>query len=196
MAAEGRFPLDWLDPHAGNAATDLDLAVLLVNSYDALADPPDRLLDLRWWHGVLREVGHASLADTLVDDHLASLIELRAGLRAAFTASDPAAAAVVLNPMMERAGAVLSLVSDLSSPTSARLTAGSGAGGLSALQIRLPVAVAERIADRGAASLGECHADPCRCVFVDRTRGGTRRFCCGWCNDRAAARAYRRRKVR
>ena len=42
--------------------------------------------------------------------------------------------------------------------------------------------------------VGVCGSDPCRCVFVDRTRGGTRKYCCTYCNDRFAARAYRRRK--
>ena len=59
MPAEVQFPVDWLDPRAGDAATDLDLAVLLVNSYDALADPPDRLRDLRWLRAAYcRQVGH------------------------------------------------------------------------------------------------------------------------------------------
>ena len=98
--------------------------------------------------------------------------------------------------MMADAGAVPALVADLVAPSAARLVTGVGAEGLEALRIRLPVALAQRIATRGVESLGACHADPCRCVFVDRTRAGTRRYCCGWCNDRAAARAYRRRRSR
>jgi predicted RNA-binding Zn ribbon-like protein len=196
MAAEVRFPADWLDPHAGGVATDLDLAVLLVNSYDALDDPPDRLHDLRWLTGVLSQVGHAAIAEALTDDDLAALTELRSGLRAAFEAADVAGAARVLNPMMAEARAVPALVADLASPSAARLATGASAEGLQALQIRLPVAVADRIAARGITTLGACGSDPCRCVFVDRTRAGTRRYCCGWCNDRAAARAYRRRRAR
>jgi predicted RNA-binding Zn ribbon-like protein len=46
----------------------------------------------------------------------------------------------------------------------------------------------------GTGRLGVCGSDPCRCVFVDRTRAGTRKYCCTYCNDRFAARAYRRRK--
>jgi predicted RNA-binding Zn ribbon-like protein len=196
MASEVRFPPDWLDPHAASVATDLDLAVLLVNSYDALAQPPDRLHDLAWLTGVLARVGHRPIADALAPDDLAALLELRSGLRAAFEAAEVAAAARVLNPMMAAADAVPALVSDLGSPSTARLATGEGAEGLEALRIRLPVAVAQRIAARGVSSLGACHADPCHCVFVDRTRAGTRRYCCGWCNDRAAARAYRRRRAR
>ncbi len=195
VPAEVRFPVDWLDPHAGSSATDLDLAVLLVNSYDALADPPDRLLDLRWLTGVLRQVGHEAIAEALKADDLTALTSLRSGLRAAFEAAEVPAAARVLNPMMAQAGAVAALVTDLATPSGAGLTHGASAEGLRALEIRLPVAVAQRIAARGVSSLGSCGSDPCRCVFVDRTRAGTRRYCCGWCNDRAAARAYRRRKA-
>jgi predicted RNA-binding Zn ribbon-like protein len=196
MATDVRFPADWLDPHAGDVATDLDLAVLLVNSYDALDDPADRLQDLHWLTQVLRRVRHAALADALAVGDLPALRALRAGLRAAFEAADIATAARVLNPMLTASGGKLALVTDPGSPSSARLAIGAGTRGLRALQIRLPVAVAERIASRGVSSLGACHADPCHCVFVDRTRAGTRRYCCGSCNDRAAARAYRRRRAR
>jgi predicted RNA-binding Zn ribbon-like protein len=196
MATEVRFPADWLDPHVGDVATDLDLAVLLVNSYDALDDPADRLQDLHWLTQVLRRVGHVAIAEALAAGDIPALRELRVGLRAAFEAADLPTAARVLNPMLAESGGELALVTDPGSPSSARLVTGAGALGLRALQIRLPVAVAERIASRGVSSLGACHADPCHCVFVDRTRAGIRRYCCGWCNDRAAARAYRRRRAR
>jgi predicted RNA-binding Zn ribbon-like protein len=69
---------------------------------------------------------------------------------------------------------------------------GTGPGG--DLPARLLAAVAEHIGRSGVARLGVCASDPCRCAFVDRTRAGTRRYCCTVCNDRAAARAYRRRR--
>ena len=56
------------------------------------------------------------------------------------------------------------------------------------------MAVAAYVVEHGPVRLGVCGSDPCRCVFVDRTRGGTRKYCCTYCNDRFAARAYRRRK--
>jgi CGNR zinc finger len=59
---------------------------------------------------------------------------------------------------------------------------------------RLLFAVATHVASYGVARLGICASDPCRCAYVDQSRGGTRRYCCTLCNDRAAARAYRRRK--
>ena len=69
---------------------------------------------------------------------------------------------------------------------------GTGPGG--DLPARLLVAVATHVAERGVARLGICASDPCRCAYVDGTRGRTRRYCCTLCNDRAAARAYRRRR--
>ena len=62
------------------------------------------------------------------------------------------------------------------------------------LRGRLLFAVARHVAEHGVARLGICASDPCRCAYVDRTRGRTRRYCCTLCNDRAAARAYRRRQ--
>ena len=39
------FPRDWL-VDAAAPASDVELALLLVNSHDLLEDPPDRLVDL------------------------------------------------------------------------------------------------------------------------------------------------------
>ena len=89
MAAAGDFPPDWLGSGPGGIATDLDLAVLLVNSYDALADPPDRLHDLAWLTRVLRRVRHPLLADQLQPGDLEALRKLRTGLRRAFEAVTP-----------------------------------------------------------------------------------------------------------
>ena len=195
MTAPMRFPPDWLETRTG-AASDLDLAVLLVNSYDSLDDPPDRLEDLRWWKAVLADVGHASLARQLRDEDLEPLRALRAQLREVFEARSVTAAAHTLNALMVEADAVLLLVTpDPASDTTeaARLAAGVGRRGLSSLQARLPVAVAQHVARYGVSRLGTCASDPCHCAFVDRTRGATKRYCCTWCNDRAAARAYRKR---
>ena len=42
---------------------------------------------------------------------------------------------------------------------------------------------------------GRCDAGPCRCVFIDRTRSGVRRYCCRLCADRAAHQAFRARRA-
>jgi predicted RNA-binding Zn ribbon-like protein len=182
---------DWLGSPDGGPASDLDLAVLLVNSLDLLEDPPDRLTDLAWFRGVAAEVGRDDIAGPLGPGDLAGLRELRESLRAVFQATSPGEAASILNPMLLRAAAVPQLVI---SPDCIRLQVAHGKRGLAALAARLPVALAEHVARRGVGRLGTCAAPPCQCAFIDHTRALTRRFCCTACNDRAAARLYRQRK--
>ena len=55
------FPGDWL-VDAAAPASDVELALLLVNSLDLLEDPPDRLVDLGWLTHVFTRVGHGDLA--------------------------------------------------------------------------------------------------------------------------------------
>ena len=50
--------------------------------------------------------------------------------------------------------------------------------------------------DSGLTRFGRCLANPCRCVFVDRSRNRSRRYCCDLCADRANQAAARRRRRR
>ena len=181
---------DWLE-RPGEPASDLDLVVLLLNSLDLLADPPDRLTDLDWLREVLAAVGRADIGGALTTEDLAGLRQLRESLRAVFLATSPAEAASLLNPMLVHASAIPQLVA---SDGSLRLQVAPQARGLAALSARLPAALAEHIAHRSLGRLGTCAALPCQCAFIDRTRAQTRRFCSTACNDRAAALLYRRRK--
>jgi predicted RNA-binding Zn ribbon-like protein len=183
------FPADWLV--APGAATDVELAVLLVNSHDLLEDPPDRLSDLRWLTQVLGSAGHPDLAGELTSRDLPRVRRLRDALRSAFEASDDTAAAAILNPLLEKARAVPLLHT---SSAGTVLVVGGDRHGVAALESRLPAALAGFVAEHGVRRLGVCDSDPCRCVFVDRTRAGTRKYCCSYCNDRRAARAYRARR--
>jgi predicted RNA-binding Zn ribbon-like protein len=186
------FPVDWLDPRSGEVASDLDLVVLLVNTVDLLEATPDRLTDLSWLRGALREVGHGSLAGELRTGDLAALRTLREGLRAVFECADHRRLPRLLNPLLEGARAVPLLVNG---PGGAlHLSVGPDRRGLAALQARLPAALAAHVAEHGLTRLGVCAGSPCQCAFVDRTRGATRRYCCTYCNDRTAARAYRSRR--
>jgi predicted RNA-binding Zn ribbon-like protein len=187
------FPLDWLERGIAQPASDLDLTVLLVNSHDLLEDPADRLTDLDWLSAVLTLVGHPELAGALAPSDVSRLRTLRELLRAAFEASDLKSAAALLNPQLVRAQAVFLLEVPTRSK-GARFVPAPDRHGYAALAARLPAALAAHIAEHGVVRLGICSSDPCRCAFVDRTRAGTRRYCCVVCNDRYAARAYRRRQ--
>ena len=188
----GGFPQDWL-ADAAQPASDVELAMLLVNSHDLLEDPPDRLVDLTWLTGALTRARHGGLAGELARRDLPRLRALRDSLRRVFEAEDLHETATQLNPLLEKARAVPLLVVD---PDDGHLTlqVGIGLTGVAALEARLPAALASYVAEHGTARLGVCGSDPCRCVFIDRTRGSTRKYCCTYCNDRYAARAYRRRK--
>ncbi len=186
----GGFPADWLVDTAG--ASDVEIALLLVNSMDLLEDPPDRLADLGWLTEVLARAGHAELAGELSPRDLPRLRRLRDALRQVFETDDDAFAATVLNPLLQKAKAVALIEVDQQGRI--RLRVGLGLHGITALEARLPAAVAEFVAEHGTGRLGVCGSDPCRCVFVDRTRAGTRKYCCSYCNDRFSSRAYRRRK--
>jgi predicted RNA-binding Zn ribbon-like protein len=194
---QARFPSDWLEGRGAGTATDLDLAVLLINTVDLLETPPDRLTNVDWFLSALAQVGYESIASELTPADLPRLRELRSALRAAFEAGSAAHAAEVLNPRLEAARAVFMLVVEPSGSRdpaeSVRFDVGVARTGIEALEVRLLAAVAMHIARHGIDRLGACGSDPCRCAFVDRTRAGTRRYCCSWCNDRAAARAYRKR---
>jgi predicted RNA-binding Zn ribbon-like protein len=162
--------------------TDLDLAVLLLNSVDLLEDPPDRMADdLGWWRRALARNGLDELAAAQRDADLPMLQALRDTLRSVFEADDDDRARSVLNAALLQAGAVVQLRSD-------------GLGVTGGLPARLLFAVAGHVAEHGVSRLGICASDPCRCAYVDQTRARTRRYCCTLCNDRAAARAYRRRR--
>jgi predicted RNA-binding Zn ribbon-like protein len=194
MATSVSFPIDWLERGAERPLGDLDLALLLVNSHDLLEDPADRLDDLTWLSGVLTWAGHADLARALTRSDLPRLRSLRGVLRTAFEARDPQAAAAVLNPQLVKARAVFLLDVPGRPKDTVRFVPAPDRTGYAALAARLPAALAAHIADHGIGRLGICASDPCRCAFVDRTRAGIRRYCCSVCNDRYAARAYRRRQ--
>ena len=52
----------------------------------------------------------------------------------------------------------------------------------------------EAIRDDGWERFGICAGAPCCCVFVDRSKNRTRRFCCSLCADRVAQSLYRARR--
>jgi Putative stress-induced transcription regulator len=94
------YPQDWLADPA--MASDVELALLLVNSHDLLEDPSDRLVDLDWLTHVFTRVGHGDLAGELTARDLPRLRRLRDALRRVFETDDDAIAAAVLNPFWRR----------------------------------------------------------------------------------------------
>ena len=123
---------DWLERQHG-PASDLDLAVLLINSLDNLEDPPDRLTSADWFRSVTAQAGRGELTAGLGEADLSGLRELRDCLRAVFLAESAGEAAALLNPALVRAGAVAQLVI---TPDGPALEVAPGEQGLAALAAR------------------------------------------------------------
>jgi predicted RNA-binding Zn ribbon-like protein len=174
---------------AGIAPTtpELTLAIELCNTYDLLAEPQDRLT-LDRLRTLATHTDRAELVAGLHEADLAPLRELRGGLYAAFAAPDLASKAAALNEVLERASARARVVDGRLSPV-------GGPAPVDRLGAALAGALAQAIADGDPGRLRLCAADPCRCVYVDRTRANRQRYCCDLCNDRMAARAYRQRQA-
>jgi predicted RNA-binding Zn ribbon-like protein len=170
---------------------DLDLAVELVNTYWVLASPPDRLTDVGAYQRILRGAADDAVAGQLRPGDLAGLRALRDEIRPVFAAQSAAAAVGILDPLLRVAAIPARLALH---DGGAHWEWGAGQQGLPALRARLLTALAAHLIRHGTVRIGTCQADPCTCVYVDRSRARTRRYCCDQCNDRAAATAYRHRK--
>jgi predicted RNA-binding Zn ribbon-like protein len=165
----------------------LRLAIAFVNTYDLLADPPDRLtLDVA---GKLADRhGRPDLASGLPDSDIGRLRELRALLYAVFAGESDAAKVAALNAVLERVDARARFLAEGRLAVMAR-----DDDPVDRLGALCADALARAMAIGGPGRLGTCAGHPCRCGYVDRTRAGRQRFCCELCNDRAAAAAYRSR---
>ncbi len=164
----------------------LALAIDFLNTYDALESPPDRLSVDR----VQRLAAHHGQPATFAAGDLDALRALREQLRPVFAAEDVDVKLAALNGVLATATAQVGRVGDR-----VRLSAAGGDGAVGRFGILVADALAQAMATGGPARFGTCLADPCRCVYVDRTRSARQRYCCELCNDRMAAAAYRSRRT-
>jgi predicted RNA-binding Zn ribbon-like protein len=180
------------------ATDDVDLAVDLVNTLWVVADPPERLTSTDAVREIARARAAGTVATELRDDDLAALLRLREEVRPVFGAADVAEATARINTLVEELPLAPRLVVEAGSGRGATHgTVGwdlsAGLHGVDALRARIAGALAGQVERSGTQRIGVCAAAPCTCVYVDRSRARTRRYCCDQCNDRAAAAAYRRR---
>jgi predicted RNA-binding Zn ribbon-like protein len=166
------------------------LAVDLLNSWDELEPEPD-LLSARWlerylaFHGSPARVGESDVAAARA---------LRERLRRAFDASGEDEAVAILNELLRETGSPPQLERE---GGSWRFRYGPDpAAGLAFVAPAAALGLLEVIREHGLARFGRCRAAPCRCVYVDRSRNRSRRYCCELCADRANQAAARRRRRR
>jgi predicted RNA-binding Zn ribbon-like protein len=167
------------------------LAVDLLNSWDEL-EPDPELLSPRWLRRYLKFHGYEAAAAEVDDASVAPVRELREHLREAFDATSEEDAVATLNallaehgrpPQLERVGREW------------RFRYGPEEhAGIQFLAAPTALALLETILEHGLSRFGRCEAHPCRCVFVDRSRNRSRRYCCDLCADRANQAAARRRR--
>jgi predicted RNA-binding Zn ribbon-like protein len=170
----------------------IGLAVGLVNTWDVLNDPPELLRDIERLRVLLRWFELDEAARKASQRDLASVRAVRDRLRRAFEADREEGAVAELNAIAREAGAVPQL-----EPRNggwgfrygaARRTLAHDIGG------RAAVALLGVIESGGWNRFGLCAAAPCCCVYVDRSRNRSRRYCCELCADRATQAAARRRR--
>jgi predicted RNA-binding Zn ribbon-like protein len=175
-----------------NERDSIALAVALANTWDVLNDPPEILRDVEHLQLILRAFGLEGEAGLATDRDLAPLRDMRERLRRAFEARDVAAAVEELNALARDAGAVPQLERANGGWT---FHYGFGRRALAdELGARSAVALLGVIEEGGWRRFGRCAASPCCCVFVDRSRNRSRRYCCDLCADRATQAAARRRR--
>ena len=164
------------------------LAVDLVNTWDLLEDDPELLRDAASLRRFLARRGYGEALRTSSRD-VAEVRALRDSLRVAFTARTEEAAVRELNgvlrrsaarPQFERAGKQwrVEWVGGLADRS----------GSVTAMSLL------EAIRDDGWERFGICAGAPCCCVFVDRSRNRSRRFCSQLCADRVAQALHRERR--
>ena len=177
--------------HVGRG-TGVALAVDLVNSWDELDEPPELLQDAGWLPRYLAFHGYRRAAATVRDEDVPAARLLRERLTQVFDAPSEAGAVRLLNglaaetatpPRLERAGGAW------------RFRYGPGeAEGMAFVAPLAVVGLLDAIRKDGFERFGRCAAAPCCCVYVDRTRNRSRRYCCEICANRAAQQASRARR--
>jgi predicted RNA-binding Zn ribbon-like protein len=169
----------------------IGLAVGLVNTWDVLNDPPE-LLNLERLKILLRWFELEEAADAAAERDIEQVRQVRDRLRRAFESNEEAEAVAELNTLARRAKAVPQLER---ANGGWAFRYGSGERTLATkLAGRASVALLEVIERDGWDRFGLCAAAPCCCVYVDRSRNRSRRYCCNLCADRATQAAARRRK--
>jgi predicted RNA-binding Zn ribbon-like protein len=177
-------------------ATDPSLAFVLdlCNTHDLLEDPPDRLtiplVDRITTHHALPLFG-------LTPADLEPIRSIRSALYAVFATDSVTQQTKVVNHLFTAYAATPRLVLGATAPSPAeggvRFAAIGGDGAVGRLAVLAADVLARVIAEGSADRLRTCVGDPCRCVYVDRTKANRQRYCCELCNDRMASAAYRRR---
>jgi predicted RNA-binding Zn ribbon-like protein len=164
------------------------LAVDLVNTWDLLEENPELLRDAGSLRRFLGRRGYGEALRPSSRD-LAEVRSLRDSLRAAFTARDENDAVRGLNGVLRKSAARPQFVRE------GEEWRVEWIGRLADMIASVTaMSLLEAIRDDGWERFGICAGAPCCCVFVDRSKNRSRRFCSDLCADRVAQALHRERR--
>jgi predicted RNA-binding Zn ribbon-like protein len=170
------------------AGDPVALAVDLVNTWDELNDDPELLVDPASLKRFLARRGYEQ-APRVSGRDLAEVRAVRDSLHAAFAAESEEEAVRELNGILGRSGAKPQL-----ERTREGWRVGWAGGLVDSLASDTAMSLLEAIRDDGWDRFGICAGAPCCCVFVDRSKNRSRRFCSDLCADRVAQALHRARR--
>src|SRR3954447_13392645 len=168
------------------------LAVDIVNTWDEYPRPVDLVEGIEDVRTVLAWHGLADAAAAVESSDVERFRLLRTRLEQVFDAPSEDEAVALLNDLVTEYGAPPRLERDgrrwrfrawPDERDGLRAGAGLAAYGL-----------LDAVREQGWSRLGRCAGSPCRCVYVDRTRNRSRRYCCVLCADRVAQANLRSRR--
>lgn len=173
---------------------DAALAENLVNTHDVTLPEPEYLRGPTDLDRFLSERGLLPEGCSVTREDLRAVRALRDPIRTVFEAKDGLVAARALNGLLE--GATLAPLAETRPDDSWHL------GLRVSRDLPLPKRVAveaalglvEALGRRGLDRLRACAADPCRDVFVDTSRNGSRRYCGPGCANRHNVASFRSRR--
>jgi len=171
--------------------SSVEMMVELVNSYRSSLPEPDQLGGVAAVEEFLRR--HRMLGPNQIGpDDILNLHALRAGIRGVFEAGNDATALHRLNDILNAAGVVPN-VQQHADGTRELFFAAADAPLAHRVACDAGIGLAMMMVDH-ADRLKVCAGDPCRNVFVDRSRNRSRRYCSNSCASRSTVAAYRSRQ--
>jgi predicted RNA-binding Zn ribbon-like protein len=169
------------------------LAETLINTYDTFLAQPEQLQSPADLHAFLRQQGVAVRTPPDAAT-LEAVRTLRETLRAVWTATPIEAATARLNALFATLRATPQVHTDNTGRVTLMLVSGADSSLVEQMTLTSAMEMVTLLQQHGAARLRACDAAPCRDVFVDTSRNGTRRFCSERCANRYNIAAFRERQ--
>ncbi|GCE31348.1 hypothetical protein KDA_68320 [Dictyobacter alpinus] len=173
----------------------IQLAEDFVNTYDLYLEQPEWLQNTHDLETFLLK--HSiKFSESLGEEILHEAYQLRDQLRMVYEAKDDEDAAHILNGLLRGAQFQVKLVHEDTQNWQVQVWNEPGMAPLQQLRAASAVGLSYALEHYGKSRLRSCASEPCRDVFLDTSRNGTRRFCNDRCANRYNIAAFRARQRR